>query len=67
MLGPLAEDGLLRTLLLLSLYVLPSVIAQARAHHNRTAILLVNLVLGWTVLGWLAALVWSVTNPPPKA
>jgi hypothetical protein len=39
------------------LYFLPSIIA----HNKRdfTAILLVNLLFGWTVIGWIIALVWA--------
>jgi Superinfection immunity protein len=39
------------------LYFLPSIIA----HNKRdfAAILLLNLFLGWTVIGWIVALVWA--------
>jgi hypothetical protein len=42
-------------------YLLPSMIASARNHHNASAIWALNLLLGWTFLGWVAALVWSLT------
>lgn len=42
-------------------YFIPTVIAFARKHHNAVAIFVLNLILGWTFLGWVAALVWSVT------
>jgi hypothetical protein len=29
------------------------------------AIFLLNLLLGWTALGWIAALVWSFTEVRP--
>ena len=48
-----------------SLHFLPTIIAFRRSHHNRVAIFLVNLFLGWTVLGWVAALVWSATSTQP--
>jgi Superinfection immunity protein len=47
------------------LHFLPTIIAFRRNHHNRVAIFLVNLFLGWTVLGWVAALVWSATSTQP--
>ncbi|TRZ48114.1 superinfection immunity protein, partial [bacterium] len=31
-----------------------------RQHKNSLAIFLLNLLLGWTVLGWVVSLVWSV-------
>lgn len=45
----------------LAFYFLPTLIAAGRAHHNGVAILLLNLLLGWTLLGWVAALIWSAT------
>jgi hypothetical protein len=36
-----------------------------RKKRNATAIFALNLLLGWTVLGWVAALVWAVTSDPP--
>ena len=48
-------------LLLLALYFLPSIIAGHRKHRNRGAIKALNLLLGWTFVGWVIALVWSLT------
>jgi len=45
-------------------YFLPSFIAHRRDHNNATAIILLNVFLGWTILGWLGALIWAVSNPP---
>ena len=42
------------------LYFLPSLISFLRGHKNTLAIFLLNLVFGWTLLGWMAALIWSV-------
>ena len=45
-------------------YFLPSIIAiDIREHQSRKAIFVVNLFLGWTLLGWIVALAWSLTNP----
>jgi Superinfection immunity protein len=38
-------------------YFLPSFIAWGR--NRAAAIFALNLVAGWTVIGWLAALVWA--------
>ena len=46
--------------LIFSLYFLPFLIASLRQHKNIIAIFLLNLALGWTFLGWIAALIWSV-------
>jgi Superinfection immunity protein len=46
----------------LVLYFLPAAIAYGREHRNAGPILIVNIFLGWTLLGWVAALAWSATN-----
>lgn len=43
-------------------YALPAIIAYRRTHHQRMAIGALNLLLGWTGLGWCAALVWALTE-----
>ena len=53
---------LIPVLLMALLYILPAIVAFRRRHHNRAAILALNLLLGWTGLGWIAALVWSLTE-----
>ncbi len=48
--------------LIFSLYFLPFLIAALRQHKNTLAIFLLNIALGWTFLGWITALIWSVTK-----
>ncbi|HHH9302141.1 TPA: superinfection immunity protein [Pseudomonas aeruginosa] len=43
------------------LYFLPAIIAENRKHHNKGAITVLNLLLGWTFVGWVAALVWAAS------
>jgi hypothetical protein len=47
----------------IGLYLLPWAIAKLRSHHNSGAIFALNLLLGWTLLGWVGALVWACMNP----
>lgn len=42
-------------------YFLPTLIASMRGHHNTAAIFVLNAFLGWTFLGWVAALIWAST------
>jgi cytochrome c biogenesis protein CcdA len=44
-----------------ALYFLPTIVAASRGHHNRSAIFMLNLLTGWTFVGWVAAFVWSYT------
>ena len=46
----------------IALYYLPAIIASQRRHKNASAILLTNLFLGWTFIGWVVALIWAFTN-----
>jgi hypothetical protein len=39
------------------LYFLPTILARHKADF--TGILLMNLLLGWTVIGWFVALIWA--------
>ena len=48
--------------LFLIAYFLPFFVAAGRKHRFSTAIGLINLLLGWTVIGWLAAIVWAVNR-----
>lgn len=44
-----------------SLYFCPSLIACGRHKRNALAIFALNLLVGWTVLGWIGALIWALT------
>jgi hypothetical protein len=46
----------------LSFYFLPFIIALIRGHHQRLAIFILNLFLGWTFIGWVASLIWACTK-----
>lgn len=48
--------------LVLVVYFFPAIIAGVRSHHSAGAIFVLNLLLGWTVLGWVVALVWGFTS-----
>ena len=44
------------------LYLIPSIIAITRNHPNMASIIVVNLLLGWSFVGWVISLAWSLTN-----
>lgn len=46
------------------LYICPSIVAFSRSHPNRVPIVVVNLLLGWTLIGWVAALAWAYSTKP---
>lgn len=43
-------------------YMLPWMVAALRGKSNHVAILVLNLLLGWTVIGWVIALVMACTS-----
>jgi hypothetical protein len=43
---------------MLGIYFLPTIVAWGK--RNETAILVLNLLLGWSGLGWVIALVWAL-------
>jgi hypothetical protein len=47
------------------LYFLPSIIALARSKRDLLAIFLLNLFLGWSIIGWFVALIWAAKNDAP--
>jgi threonine/homoserine/homoserine lactone efflux protein len=58
--GPLLA---LSILVLCFIYVIPGIVASNRNHRQATAIWAVDLLFGWTLIGWGVALVWALTNP----
>lgn len=44
------------------LYFLPSILGHDK--RSFAGILILNLLLGWTVIGWVAALIWASTDEP---
>ena len=53
---------MLSIIFLLAMYMAPSLIAIIRHHRNSASIIVVNLFLGWTLVGWVIALAWSFTD-----
>ena len=51
---------------LFCLYFLPALHAKTSNHPNTTAITLVNLFFGWTLIGWVVALVMSAWRTQRK-
>ena len=49
--------------LALALYLLPSIEGWLADHPSMGAPIALNLFLGWTLLGWVAAFVWAIKKP----
>jgi hypothetical protein len=61
--GGIAGIGLIVLLLLIAvsffIYFLPAIIGRKK--RNAGSILLLNIFLGWTFIGWIVALVWATS------
>ena len=44
------------------LYFLPTIAALVCEKHDKLSIFLLNLFLGWSVIGWIVALIWACKN-----
>ncbi len=55
-------EFLILWLFALAIYFLPLVIALSRGHPQWGPILVINLFLGWSLIGWVVALAWSVRS-----
>lgn len=42
------------------IYFLPTIIADNKRHKNTTAICVVNIFFGWSIIGWVICLVWAL-------
>lgn len=49
--------------LALAFYFLPAIIASSKNHPRSMPIFILNLLAGWTLIGWIASLVWAFVMP----
>ena len=52
---------------LIATYFLPTIIALILHRKNTLAIFLLDLFLGWSLIGWVIALVWAVAKEKDQA
>lgn len=46
-------------LIAILMYFIPTFVAMVRGHAQLGALVVMNIIFGWTILGWGAAVVWS--------
>ena len=49
------------------IYLLPSIAAHFKNSPNWGGVFILNLFGGWSIIGWIAALIWGVQAPRPPA
>jgi hypothetical protein len=47
-----------------ALYLLPTIIALLRRTRNIAPIAVINIMLGWSIFGWVGALAMAIANEP---
>ncbi len=68
MIADSAATGFLLLGLLLGLYFLPTIVAVNRKVVNTGSVVVVNVFLGWTLIGWVVALAMAArTTTQPRA
>jgi hypothetical protein len=55
----------LALILMLFLYFIPAIVGKGK--RNAGSIFLLNLVAGWTVIGWIGALIWAASKDAQPA
>ena len=50
-----------------AIYFLPTLAAVIRRHNRTGAIFVLNILVGWTLAGWVLLLVWSVLSDNVRA
>ena len=59
--------GMVMLVVLALLYLLPSMLAWKRQSRRRWKITAINVLLGWTVIGWIVSMVLTYAYEPPTA
>jgi hypothetical protein len=62
-----AAVGVILLLLISALmYFIPSIVAGIRKVPNIGSVIVINLFLGWTIIGWVVALAMAARSQPPQ-
>ncbi|WP_190121988.1 superinfection immunity protein [Streptomyces inusitatus] len=48
-------------------YFVPTIVAFTRNVPNSGSVLVINLLLGWTLIGWIVALAMAARSQSPRA
>lgn len=62
-----AVGALLLFVIAAGLYFLPTIVGATRKVVNVGSVFAINLLLGWTLIGWAVALAMAVRTNPPHA
>src|SRR5262245_1181248 len=63
---PSSGSGGVLLIVLLALYFVPTIVAVSRKVPNVGSVIVINLLLGWTLIGWVVAFAMAVRSVPPE-
>ena len=55
-------EGFIIILAAIGVYLIPTVIAVQEKKANRNSIIALNILAGWTIAGWIGALIWALAK-----
>ena len=61
-----ASVGSSALIVLLGLYFIPSIVGGVRKVPNIGSVVVLNLFLGWTLVGWVVALAMAARSVPAR-
>jgi hypothetical protein len=64
--GGAAGAGFVLILIVAGLYFIPTIVGAIRHVPNIGSIIVINLFLGWSVIGWIVALAMAARSVPPS-
>ena len=54
-----STSTILMLLAIVVIYLLPTLIAFGREHPRRQDVAVANILLGWTLIGWIVVFLWA--------
>lgn len=57
--------GWIMVVIAAALYVLPTLLAWKRGSRRFVRIMIINILLGWTIIGWIASMLMTLSWEPP--
>jgi len=54
--------SIITLLLVITVYLAPTFLANKHKHKKTASIFVINLLLGWTVIGWIICLAWALNG-----
>jgi threonine/homoserine/homoserine lactone efflux protein len=58
--------GVIAVVAVIWVYFLPTIVSRNRKHNDASAIFVLNLLAGFTIIFWVIALVWACNDNTKK-